>query len=155
MGGFTALNIADQVGLIAFVVGGIAAVGAVILLMVRARHRKRNLQEGWLDPIQLQEILLGTRPLLVDLRDPEGFLGPEGHIRGSLNIPFAQLGARIGELSTRDSRPVVFVAVHEEHVREAMALARRSGHTWVYGLDGGLAAWRRAQRPLVMPAHVS
>ena len=155
MGGFTGMDLADKVGLLFFVLG-LGALGlAVGTGLLRASRRRRALREGWLDPIQLQEILLGTAPLLVDLRDAQGFHGARGHIRGSLNVPFPELAARMKELETQDARPVVFVAEHEEHVREAMALARGAGHTWIYGLQGGIAAWKRASRPLVTPKAAS
>src|SRR5262249_9105063 len=56
-----------------------------------------------IDPHGLEEHAREVQVL--DVRDPEEFTGPLGHIVGAILIPLGQLGGRVGEL--RRDRPIV------------------------------------------------
>lgn len=69
-----------------------------------------------------------------------------GHIRGSLNIPLAQLLDRIDEVPT--DRTVVVVCQHGNRSSVATDQLARHGRA-ARLLDGGLRAWRDSGRPVV------
>lgn len=129
---------------------GAAMLLVVLLLRLRdypARRRAKKLG-GALDCTQLEELMLGNPPQIVDLRDPAAYHGPKGHLRGALNIPFAELAKRLHELDTSHPRPIVLVDETDTAAYQAADLLKARGHRWVYVLMGGLKAWRRARLPL-------
>jgi glyoxylase-like metal-dependent hydrolase (beta-lactamase superfamily II)/rhodanese-related sulfurtransferase len=89
---------------------------------------------------------------LLDVRSPQEFDGPEGHVAGSLAIPLPELEARAGQIPT--GRPVV-VLCHSGS-RSALATQKllKAGHRQVANLHGGLRAWTAQGYPLegVAPA---
>lgn len=64
-----------------------------------------------------------------------------GMLPGAINIPLAQLGVRLHQLSP--DRPVAVVCEGGGRSREAADLLVRRGFRRVVNLDGGMAAARR------------
>src|SRR5262249_58757630 len=58
-----------------------------------------------IDPHGLEEAAVSVQ--ILDVREPEEFTGPLGHIRDAMLIPLGELAERSGELAT--DRPVVAV----------------------------------------------
>ncbi len=106
----------------------------------RGRHRPV------LDPLQLEELLLGPGALVLDLRDPAAFR--RGHIRGSLNLTWGQLQGRYLAPDPTARRALVLVDETDALAHQAYDLLRSRGFDWLYVLKGGLRAWRDASRPL-------
>lgn len=69
---------------------------------------------------------------LVDVRTPQEFVA--GHVPGSLNIPFDQIGARAGELGDR-TQPVVLYCRTGRRSGVAAATLRELGFTRVYDMQ--------------------
>lgn len=146
LGGFEAQDLAIYVGAV------IALTGVVIFVVARLRempHDARAKRNPTLDPMQLEELMQGTPPILIDLRPPEEFKGRMGHLRGALNIPMAQLAERLDEArATTGNRPVVLVDRDDRLSHQAVPLLMREGFGWVYVLKGGMAAWKAAGLPV-------
>ena len=68
--------------------------GAIAPTMIGARDLERKLETG-------------EAVCVLDVRSPEEFHGPLGHIREAVSIPVDQLAARLAELDGWRSRPVV------------------------------------------------
>ncbi len=109
--------------------------------------RRRARGKSTLDPGQLEELMLGTPPAILDLRSEEAYRGKHGHIRYAVNIPFSQLQQRLDELDTSHPRPIVLVDENDVLSHQAFPLVAARGHTWIYVLRGGMKAWRRARLP--------
>jgi glyoxylase-like metal-dependent hydrolase (beta-lactamase superfamily II)/rhodanese-related sulfurtransferase len=77
---------------------------------------------------------------LVDVREPEEFSGPLGHIRGAKLIPLGSLAERAQEL-TRD-RPIVAVCRSGSRSAQATVILREAGFTDAANLAGGMLRWR-------------
>lgn len=131
-----------------------AGIGLVLLCIVfykKLRDLPANLrarEKSTLDPTQLEELMIGTPPQIVDLRPKEEYEGKHGHIRGALNIPYSEFKKRIDELDTSHPRPIVLVDENDVLSHEAMPLLEQRGHRWLYVLKGGFRAWRRAKYPV-------
>ena len=84
--------------------------------------------------------------VVLDVREP--FEWADGHIEGAILIPLGDLPARVREL---DPQAHTLVVCHVG-ARSASATAwlRNQGHD-VANLAGGMDAWERAQRPVVVP----
>lgn len=122
----------------------------LIVIILKARDlpsRLRARGKSTLDPVQLEELMGGTPPNILDIRAEPEFRGEHGHIRGAVNIPFAQLQKRLDELDTSHPRPIVLVDENDILSHQAFPLLEARGHTWIYVLRGGMKAWRRAKMP--------
>ena len=90
----------------------------------------------------------GTVLTVVDVREPREFSA--GHLATALNIPLADLPARLAELPRQS--PVVFVCRSGGRSRAASELAARAGLQGVADLDGGMLAWAAAVDPAMTVA---
>ena len=77
-------------------------------------------------------------PLILDVRGPDEFTGPLGHIRAATNVPLIELPAHLHDL-VRENRPVVVVC--KAHRRSSMA-AQQAGLSSGSVLRGGMERWR-------------
>jgi len=90
-------------------------------------------------PQTLEEIAIPVE--IVDVREPDEFVGPLGHIRGAKLIPLGQLTQRVDELP-RD-RPLVMVCRSGARSAQATVLLQRAGFAQVANLNGGMLRWRQ------------
>lgn len=64
------------------------------------RFRKAPAEPRWIDVAGLrQQLADAAGPLVVDVRGPDEFDGPLGHIEGARCIPLSELAAHQGELA--------------------------------------------------------
>src|SRR5271156_873014 len=104
--------------------------------------RPEPLEPQWLDLATLRQRLADApAPLIVDVRGPDEFDGPLGHIDGALNIPLADLAANRGEIAAA-RRPVVCVCLTDKRSAAAAAQLGAAGLRDVTVLRGGMKAWR-------------
>jgi glyoxylase-like metal-dependent hydrolase (beta-lactamase superfamily II)/rhodanese-related sulfurtransferase len=83
---------------------------------------------------------------VVDVREPDEFFGPLGHIAGAKLIPLGDLAARASELP-RD-RPVVAVCRSGSRSARATAILQQAGFTDVANLAGGMLRWCAERYPV-------
>jgi rhodanese-related sulfurtransferase len=101
-------------------------------------------QPAWIDPADLAAGLQDAgAPLVVDVRRPDEFIGPLGHIDGAVNLPLDQFAANIPGL-TAEQRPIVLVCHTDRRSSAAAAQLRAAGNEAVAVLRGGMVAWREA-----------
>lgn len=93
---------------------------------------------------QLTQQVNQANAVVVDLRDAKEFR--EGHIVDALNIPFAKLTERMGELDK--ARPVVLVDKLGQHSAHAGRTLKAAGYQ-VSRLQGGISEWKASSLPLV------
>ena len=89
-------------------------------------------------PQTLEEIAIPVE--IIDVREPDEYVGPLGHIRGAKLIPLGQLTHRADELA-RD-RPLVMVCRSGARSAQATVLLQRAGFPRVANLNGGMLRWR-------------
>lgn len=121
---------------------------AIILKLRNLPSDLRARNKSTLDPTQLEELMIGTPPQIVDLRSEEAFLGEKGHIRGAVNIPFNEFRKRLDELDTSHPRPIVLVDESDALSHQVMPFLEERGHRWIYVLKGGFKAWKKAKFPV-------
>jgi rhodanese-related sulfurtransferase len=147
---------------IAFYKGHEAWIGITVTLVAllllglyglkRLPHVVRAKKHPTLTPLQLEELLQGPPPLLVDLRDPAAFK-KEGHIKGVLHIPFPQLEKRIQEVlkqaKGKPARAIVLIDEHDPQAHAAADILRAYDVDWLYVLMDGFHGWRKGHFPVV------
>jgi F0F1-type ATP synthase membrane subunit c/vacuolar-type H+-ATPase subunit K len=85
----------------------LALVATVALLPSLLRRWRRP---GKMSPQQLQTLLSQKEPLLVlDVRNPDEFVGERGHITEAVLVPLPELARRLGELEPHRTRTIVTV----------------------------------------------
>lgn len=97
-----------------------------------------------IQPQALEEA--GGRVQVIDVREPDEYDGPLGHIRGAKLIPLAQLSARSGELEK--DRPLVTVCRSGSRSAQAAVILGRAGFGDVANLAGGMLRWRADGHPV-------
>ena len=80
---------------------------------------------------------------IVDVREPEEFNGPLGHVPGAKLIPLGSLKDKIAELER--TAPMVLVCRSGARSAQATVLLGKAGFDKVANLAGGMLRWR-AQR---------
>ncbi|HZS30139.1 MAG TPA: rhodanese-like domain-containing protein [Gaiellaceae bacterium] len=95
------------------------------------------------DPDGLAERLGGRGVFVLDVRQPSEWR--HGHIRGSENVPLAQLTRRLDRFP-RD-RTIVTVCASGHRSAVAARALRRAGYE-VENLKGGMHAWARRKLPI-------
>ena len=81
--------------------------------------------------------------IILDVRGPDEFAGPLGHIDGALNIPLPELASRQAEIAAI-GRPVVCVCLTDKRSSAAAAQLVAAGLSDIAVLRGGMKAWREA-----------
>jgi sulfur dioxygenase len=97
-----------------------------------------------LPPASLEEHLRDVQVL--DVREPDEFEGPLGHIQGARLIPLSELASRARELS-RD-KPVVAVCRSGARSAQAVVMLQKAGFGDVANLAGGMLRWRAEGNPV-------
>jgi rhodanese-related sulfurtransferase len=77
---------------------------------------------------------------VIDVREPDEFTGPLGHIEGAILIPLGELAARATELSRE--RPVVAVCRAGGRSAQATVILQQAGFKDIANLAGGMLRWR-------------
>ena len=80
---------------------------------------------------------------IVDVREPEEYDGPLGHVPGAKLVPLAKLNERASEL--KKAQPVVVVCRSGARSANATLMLGKAGFDKVANLSGGMLRWR-AQR---------
>ena len=78
--------------------------------------------------------------LVIDVREPDEFAGPLGHILGATLIPLGELGAEVE--SVQRDKPIVAVCRSGARSTQATILLRQAGIDKVANLSGGMLRWR-------------
>ena len=86
----------------------------------------------------------GEAPTVIDVRSAEEYAS--GHIPGAVNIPFAEVAERIGEVDAPHG--VALYCMVGPRARKGESALLAAGHENVLHLEGGLAAWRAEGLPV-------
>ncbi|MDA9562095.1 rhodanese-like domain-containing protein [Gammaproteobacteria bacterium] len=84
---------------------------------------------------------------LIDLRSSNEF--DDGHITGSINIPYTDLEDRIHEIKKQEDKSLVLICDTGSQSANAGEVLNKSGFEKTVILSGGIGAWRIDNLPLV------
>lgn len=102
-----------------------------------------------MEPTELvASVAAAESPLIVDVREPEEFVGELGHIEGALLVPLDSLQRRLPKLAGYVGRALVVVCRSGARSASACAMLRQAGFAQVSNLSGGMLAWRDAGLPV-------
>jgi len=103
-------------------------------------------------PIGANELAARLRerdaPMVLDVREPEEFVGELGHISGALLVPLDLLELRLPKLAGYSERDVVVVCRAGARSATACAMLERAGFRRVQNLEGGMLQWQDLALPV-------
>lgn len=117
---------------------------ALIVIFYELRLKASGLSA--LSSAQAVQLINNQGARVVDIRDKEHF--ETGHIVDAINIPASDLATQIDK-KLKKVKPIVVVCDTGTSSGQAVAVLRKSGHENTFNLQGGLAAWRSANLPIV------
>ena len=99
-------------------------------------------EPSWVEVAGLRQLLASEKPpLVLDVREPDEFEGPFGHIDGALNVPLPEVPARQREIAAA-GKAVVCVCLTDKRSAAAAGQLAAAGLSEVTVLRGGMKAWR-------------
>jgi uncharacterized membrane protein YdjX (TVP38/TMEM64 family)/rhodanese-related sulfurtransferase len=129
---------------------GLFALGllAAIALLPRLIGRLRG-SFAWIEADELKRRLdRGEAVTVVDVRGPDEFVGPLGHIATARNIPVADVQSRLAELAGLEKEPIVLVCKTDKRSATAAQTLRAVGFTQVNVLRRGMEQWNENGLPV-------
>ncbi len=116
---------------------------AMIAFLPRLFRRFRTQQPAWIETDELQrQLAAGDRVMLLDVRQPDEFTAPPGHLPGAINVPLGALAGQTPEL-VRRNQPIVVVCKTDRRSARAAAELLAAGLKDVRVLRGGTDGWHR------------
>jgi rhodanese-related sulfurtransferase len=98
---------------------------------------------AWIEVDELQRRLAACEAVvLLDVRQPDEFTAPPGHLPGAVNMPLADLPGRVGELAAR-RQSVVLVCKTDRRSAQAATELLAAGLQDVAVLRDGTDGWHR------------
>ncbi len=102
-----------------------------------------------IDAVELNRRLAKLDLVVVDVRNPDEFSGPLGHIKDAINAPLPSLDLHLQELAQYRTRQVVVVCLSDKRSTQAIHLLRDAGFKDLTLLRGGMKDWAAHQLPVV------
>jgi uncharacterized membrane protein YdjX (TVP38/TMEM64 family)/rhodanese-related sulfurtransferase len=123
---------------------------AVVAILPRLLQRFRNERTvRWIEVGELTSRLAGPETIaVVDVRGPDEFSGPLGHIANARNLPLPELSRRVAELASLTDTPVVLVCKTDKRSASAATVLDAAGFRDVFVLRGGMVRWNEAGLPV-------
>ena len=136
---------------------GIELVGFVLLIAAtlwdwRAAGVRRDTAAdsmSWIEADDLADrIKRASGPVVVDVRGPDEFNGPLGHLQDARNIPVDALQLRLPELAEFKDREIALVCRTQMRSVKAAAFLKGAGFSDVRVLRGGMEQWNKSGLPV-------
>lgn len=126
--------------------------GAGVAAMPLAWAQAAGAREDPTDAVTLEHArseFEASRARLIDIREAREHAG--GVARGAMLLPMSQLAARLGEIPTDPSQPVLLICHTQNRSRAALKTLRQRGMNHVRYVEGGMSGWVRRGWPVVPP----
>jgi uncharacterized membrane protein YdjX (TVP38/TMEM64 family)/rhodanese-related sulfurtransferase len=127
----------------------LALLAAIAFLPRLARRLRGQEQSQWIEVDELSNRLMEIPVIaVIDVRGPDEFTGPLGHIADASNMPLGDLSKRLVEIDALKDRAVILVCRTDKRSATAATLLRDAGFRDVRVLRGGMAQWNQKALPI-------
>src|SRR5712691_9538889 len=104
---------------------------------------------AWIEANELKRRLdRGEVMAVIDVRGPDEFTGPLGHIATARNIPVNELNSRLAELAGFERTPIILVCRTDQRSATAARTLRAAGFTQISVLRRGMGQWNAVGLPI-------
>ncbi len=100
-----------------------------------------------ISPLQLPKLQNRESAVVVDVCEAAAF--KQGHIEQAINLPLDQISDKITRLNKHKNKPIIVACQNGSRSAKAASILRNNEFSQLYILEGGLAAWRKENLPLV------
>jgi len=121
--------------------------GALTLALVYTQISRYTRGFRGVNPAQLTRLMNQHNALLIDISPTADF--EKGHIAGAKHVAMSQFDPENKVLAKARDLPVAVCCRSGPTSYQAARRLVRAGFSNVYVLDGGMAAWRQAELPMV------
>ncbi|MDC3313115.1 rhodanese-like domain-containing protein [Gammaproteobacteria bacterium] len=116
----------------------------LVILLIRSNAVKGGKK---ITPQDLVSLTNQDAAKLIDLRSPNEFA--DGHITGSINIPYADIEDRLHEIKLQEGKSLVLICDSGSQSANAGEVLNKSGYQNTVILSGGIGAWKLDNLPLI------
>ena len=116
----------------------------VVILLIRSNAVKGGKK---ITPQDLVSLTNQDAAKLIDLRSPNEFA--DGHITGSINIPYANIEDRLHEIKLQEGKSLVLICDSGSQSANAGEVLNKSGYQNTVIVSGGIGAWKLDNLPLI------
>jgi uncharacterized membrane protein YdjX (TVP38/TMEM64 family)/rhodanese-related sulfurtransferase len=128
---------------------GLALLAVVAFVPRLLRRFRADENVRWIEVGELAPRLDRSEAIaVIDVRGPDEFEGPLGHIANARNVPLPELARRVTELGSLAETPVVLVCKTDKRSASAAAVLDAAGFGDVFVLRGGMVRWNEAGLPV-------
>ncbi|GAA6144450.1 MAG: sulfurtransferase [Thalassolituus sp.] len=122
----------------------LVAIWVVFLVALLWDNNRRNGQS--VSTTEATTMINRENAIVLDIREKADF--KTGHLVNAINIPFASLSSRTGELEKYRKQPIVLVCKSGQTVGAAGKMLREQGFNTVR-MKGGMMEWNSQNLPVV------
>src|SRR6516162_5914159 len=127
----------------------LALLAAITFLPRLVRRLRGQEQPLWIEVDELaSRVKESPGVVVIDVRGPDEFEGPLGHIADASNMPVGELPSRLAEIDALKDRPVILVCRTDKRSATTAALLRDAGFRDVGVLRGGMEEWNQKGLPV-------
>jgi uncharacterized membrane protein YdjX (TVP38/TMEM64 family)/rhodanese-related sulfurtransferase len=127
----------------------LALLAAIAFLPRLVRRLRGQEQPQWIEVDELSKRLKESPAIgVIDVRGPDEFTGPLGHIADASNMPLGDLSKRLVEIDALKERAVILVCRTDKRSATAATLLRDAGFRDVRVLRGGMEQWNQKALPI-------
>jgi rhodanese-related sulfurtransferase len=131
------------------VLGVIGTLGLLFMSLRRSRlPRAADHAEAAVGALELHAKLAQGEFAVLDVRNPDEFVGPLGHVASAINVPLAGLPAYLDTLDRYRRTNLAVVCLSEQRSRQAIRVLRTAGFEQLFLLRGGMKEWSAQQLPV-------
>lgn len=94
-----------------------------------------------------QKLDTGEDVLLLDVRSAEDYVGEQGHVKGSLLIPFEELNTRLSEIESFQEKMVMTICRTDRRSAKAAQILAKNGFADVHVVKEGMTDWNTKGYP--------
>lgn len=120
----------------------------IIILVLLIRYESGTTVAGtpFLSPQEIIAKINHAHAVIVDIRSISAY--DKGHILGAIHLVQSDVKDKIKKLYKYRSKPLVVVCENGHQSSRVMPILRKEGFETLFGLKGGIHAWREAGLPL-------
>lgn len=142
---------ADFIRTVLIAIGVISLMSMLSMLIKKFRKEPTPIPHiNATDAVELNRSLGSSNVVVIDVRNPDEFSGPAGHIKNAINVPLPSLTQRVHELAAYRKRKVVVVCLSDQRSTQAIHTLREAGFEDLVVLRGGMKEWAENHLPVTV-----